>query len=89
MGDLYTYLSQEHEATMLGVLLGMAAAKRGTMDAATSKMLFLHLPARHILHPPPPPPNMRHCRTRMHSGLNSAIHKRSWAPAYQARCLGV
>ena len=31
---------------MIGVLLGMAAAKRGTMDAATSKMLFLHLPTR-------------------------------------------
>ena len=31
---------------MIGVLLGMAAAKRGTLDAATSKMLFLHLPTR-------------------------------------------
>jgi len=29
------------------VLLGMAAAKRGTLDATTSKMLFLHVPARH------------------------------------------
>ncbi len=25
----------------------MAAAKRGTLDATTSKMLFLHVPARH------------------------------------------
>lgn len=26
--DLYRYLSQEHDATIIGVLLGMAAAKR-------------------------------------------------------------
>eukprot|EP00898_Chlorokybus_atmophyticus_P000905 jgi/Chlat1/1815/Chrsp135S02131 len=45
--DVYQYLSQEHDATTVGVLLGMAAAKRGTMDAATAKMLFLHIPARH------------------------------------------
>lgn len=45
--DLYRYLSQEHDATTVGVLLGMAAAKRGTMDPATSRMLFLHTPSRH------------------------------------------
>ena len=28
--DLYRYLSQEHDATIIGVLLGMAAAKRYT-----------------------------------------------------------
>lgn len=44
--DLYRYLSQEHDATTAGVLLGMAAAKRGTSDASISKMLFLHLPSR-------------------------------------------
>ncbi|KAL2629518.1 hypothetical protein R1flu_014204 [Riccia fluitans] len=47
MADVYRYLSQEHEATTVGVLLGMAAARRGTMDPATSKMLYLHIPARH------------------------------------------
>ncbi len=45
--DLYRYLSQEHDATTIGVLLGMAAAKRATLDATISKMLFLHIPARH------------------------------------------
>ena len=39
-------LSQEHEATMVGILLGLAVAKRGSMDGPTSKMLFLHVPAR-------------------------------------------
>ncbi|GAB4821235.1 hypothetical protein N2152v2_008281 [Parachlorella kessleri] len=45
--DLYRYLSQEHDATIIGVLLGMAAAKRGTHDTSISRMLFLHLPTRH------------------------------------------
>ena len=31
----------------MGVLLGMAASKRGTLDPVISKMLFLHIPARH------------------------------------------
>ncbi|KAI5082089.1 hypothetical protein GOP47_0001832 [Adiantum capillus-veneris] len=37
--DVYRYLSQEHEATTVGILLGMAAAHRGTMDPALSKAL--------------------------------------------------
>lgn len=45
--DLFTYLSQGHDATMIGVLLGMAAAHRGSMDSTTNRMLFLHLPSRH------------------------------------------
>ena len=32
---------------MIGILLGMAAANRGTMEATTNRMLFLHLPTRH------------------------------------------
>lgn len=44
--DVYRYLTQEHDATTVGVLLGMAAARRGTMDATVSKMLFLHIPTR-------------------------------------------
>ena len=31
----------------MGVLLGMAASRRGTLDSVISKMLFLHIPARH------------------------------------------
>ncbi|PSC69420.1 anaphase-promoting complex subunit 1 isoform X2 isoform B [Micractinium conductrix] len=45
--DLYRYLSQEHDATIIGLLLGMAASKRGTQDATISKTLLLHLPTRH------------------------------------------
>ena len=47
--DLYRYLSQGHDVTMMAVLLGAAAARRGTMHAAIAKMLCLHIPA---LHPP-------------------------------------
>jgi len=47
--DLYRYLSQEHEATTVGTLLGVAASKLGTADPATSRMCFLHLPTRHPL----------------------------------------
>ena len=45
--DLYRYLVQEHDATTLGVLVGVAAARRGTMNPDASKMCFLHLPTRH------------------------------------------
>ena len=34
--DLYRYLSQEHDATIIGVLLGMAAAKRCASHGAVS-----------------------------------------------------
>jgi anaphase-promoting complex subunit 1 len=40
-------LVQEHDATTLGVLVGTAAARRGTMNPDASKMCFLHLPTRH------------------------------------------
>ena len=39
--DLYRYLAQEHEATTIGTLLGVAASKIGTGDSATSRMCFL------------------------------------------------
>ncbi len=45
--DLFRYLSQEHEATTVGLLIGMGAARAGTMDGTIAKMLFLHIPARH------------------------------------------
>ncbi|XP_020086066.1 anaphase-promoting complex subunit 1 isoform X1 [Ananas comosus] len=44
--DVYRYLSQEHDFTTVGVLLGMAASHRGTMHPAISKMLHLHIASR-------------------------------------------
>ncbi len=45
--DLYRYLSHEHDATLVGILLGMSSSKRCSMDSTLTKILFLHLPARH------------------------------------------
>lgn len=45
MTDIYEYLTLGHDPTTVGILLGMAAAKHGTADAAVSKMLCLHIPA--------------------------------------------
>lgn len=45
--DLYRYLSHEHDATLVGVLLGMSSSRKCSMDSTLTKMLFLHLPARH------------------------------------------
>lgn len=45
--DLYRHLSDQHDATTISVLLGMAACKRGSMDPTVSKMLFLHVPYSH------------------------------------------
>lgn len=41
------YLSDQHDATTIGVLLGMSACCRSTADTTVARMLFLHLPARH------------------------------------------
>jgi len=43
--DVCDYLTQGHEPTTIAVLIGMAAARRGTADSRTSKTLCLHLPA--------------------------------------------
>ncbi|EXB88404.1 Anaphase-promoting complex subunit 1 [Morus notabilis] len=45
--DIYQYYAQEHESTTVGLMLGLAASYRGTMDPAISKSLFVHIPARH------------------------------------------
>ncbi|CAM9144410.1 unnamed protein product, partial [Phaeothamnion confervicola] len=45
MTDTYEYLTQGHDYTTVGLLLGMAASKAGTADHACSKTLCLHLPA--------------------------------------------
>ncbi|PVD25604.1 hypothetical protein C0Q70_13262 [Pomacea canaliculata] len=43
--NVHDYLSKGHEMTTIGILLGLAAAKRGTMDLATTKVLSVHVPA--------------------------------------------
>jgi len=43
--DIYEYLTQGIVTTTVGVLIGMAANKRGSCDAAVSKMLCLHIPS--------------------------------------------
>eukprot|EP00049_Salpingoeca_infusionum_P010108 m.171067 g.171067 ORF g.171067 m.171067 type:complete len:1824 (+) comp14546_c0_seq5:148-5619(+) len=40
--DLYMHLSEGHRTTSLALLLGLAAAKAGTMDTGIIKMLSLH-----------------------------------------------
>ncbi|XP_072985105.1 anaphase-promoting complex subunit 1 isoform X1 [Typha latifolia] len=45
--DVYRYLSQEHDITTVGMLLGIAASHRGTLHPAISKILYLHIPSRH------------------------------------------
>ncbi|XP_042491370.1 anaphase-promoting complex subunit 1 isoform X2 [Macadamia integrifolia] len=45
--DIYQYYSKEHESTTVGLMLGLAASYRGTMQPAISKSLYFHVPARH------------------------------------------
>uniref|UniRef100_A0A2N9GLI6 Uncharacterized protein n=1 Tax=Fagus sylvatica TaxID=28930 RepID=A0A2N9GLI6_FAGSY len=45
--DIYQYYQQEHESTTAGIMLGLAASYRGTMQPAISKSLYVHIPARH------------------------------------------
>ena len=45
MTDVYEYLTEGSITTSVGVLLGMAANKRGTCDPTVSKMLCLHIPS--------------------------------------------
>ncbi|KAK8947459.1 Anaphase-promoting complex subunit 1 [Platanthera zijinensis] len=47
ISDVYRYLSQEHDITTCGLLLGLSASYRGTMDPAISKILLVHIPSRH------------------------------------------
>ena len=43
--ELYGYLSQHHDGVTIGLLLGLSACKRGSMDVTVSKVLCLHIPA--------------------------------------------
>ena len=45
MPDTYGYLQSGHCATTVGILLGMGAARRGSMEPRCSKMLCLHIPS--------------------------------------------
>ena len=45
MADTYEYLAQGHDTTTVAILLGLSAAKRGTMTPTISKMLCLHIPS--------------------------------------------
>ena len=45
MTDIYEYLTQGTISTTVGVLLGMAADKKGSCDMSISKMLCLHIPS--------------------------------------------
>nr|XP_043632201.1 anaphase-promoting complex subunit 1 [Erigeron canadensis] len=45
--DIYQYFSQENESTSVGLMLGLAASYRGTMQPDISKALYVHIPARH------------------------------------------
>ena len=42
---IFDFLTKGHETTSAGLLLGMAAAQRGSMDPAVAKMLGIHVPA--------------------------------------------
>jgi hypothetical protein len=43
--DICDYLTQGHECTTVGVLIGCAASKIGSVDPLLSKTLCLHIPA--------------------------------------------
>ncbi|XP_065826843.1 anaphase-promoting complex subunit 1-like isoform X2 [Oscarella lobularis] len=42
---LHSYLSKAHEMTTIGLLIGLAAARRGTMDLEVTRILSVHIPA--------------------------------------------
>lgn len=42
---IYDYLAKGHETTSVGLLLGLAAANRGSMNPSVAKMLSIHVPA--------------------------------------------
>lgn len=45
--DIYQYYAPQHEATTVGLMLGLAASYRGTMQPSISKSLYVHIPSRH------------------------------------------
>ncbi|XP_042188990.1 anaphase-promoting complex subunit 1 [Callorhinchus milii] len=43
--SIHDYLSKGHEMTSIGLLLGISAAKLGTMDISVTRLLSIHIPA--------------------------------------------
>uniref|UniRef100_A0A3Q2YK66 Anaphase promoting complex subunit 1 n=1 Tax=Hippocampus comes TaxID=109280 RepID=A0A3Q2YK66_HIPCM len=43
--NIHDYLAKGHEMTSIGLLLGVAAARLGTMDVSTTRLLSIHIPA--------------------------------------------
>nr|XP_061821876.1 anaphase-promoting complex subunit 1 [Nerophis lumbriciformis] len=43
--NIHDYLTKGHEMTSIGLLLGVAAARIGTMDMSTTRLLSIHIPA--------------------------------------------
>ncbi|XP_061646236.1 anaphase-promoting complex subunit 1 [Phyllopteryx taeniolatus] len=43
--NIHDYLNKGHEMTSIGLLLGVAAARLGTMDVSTTRLLSIHIPA--------------------------------------------
>ncbi|XP_077497405.1 anaphase promoting complex subunit 1 [Amblyomma americanum] len=42
---VHDYMVKNHELTSIGLLLGLAASKRGTMDLASTKLMSIHIEA--------------------------------------------
>uniref|UniRef100_A0A803M3V4 Anaphase-promoting complex subunit 1 n=1 Tax=Chenopodium quinoa TaxID=63459 RepID=A0A803M3V4_CHEQI len=47
INDIFQYYNKGHESTTVGLMLGLAASYRGTMEPTMSKSFYVHLPARH------------------------------------------
>ncbi|EFH47427.1 hypothetical protein ARALYDRAFT_487351 [Arabidopsis lyrata subsp. lyrata] len=47
LSDIYQYFTQDHEITTVGLMLGLAASYRRTMQPDIAKALFFHVPARY------------------------------------------
>ncbi|KAK9683476.1 hypothetical protein RND81_10G143700 [Saponaria officinalis] len=47
ISDVFHYYSEGHESTTVGLMLGLAASYRGTMEPTVFKSFYVHLPARH------------------------------------------
>ncbi|XP_069035969.1 anaphase-promoting complex subunit 1 [Lepisosteus oculatus] len=43
--NIHDYLSKGHEMTSIGLVLGVSAAKLGTMDMSITRLLSIHIPA--------------------------------------------
>ncbi|KAG8444074.1 hypothetical protein GDO86_009313 [Hymenochirus boettgeri] len=43
--NIHDYLTKGHEMTSIGLLLGVSAAKLGTMDISITRLLSIHIPA--------------------------------------------